>query len=45
MTQRRESRIQRRRVDAERGRQLLRFLITDCCEGLPDLAELLRAAS
>jgi ArsR family transcriptional regulator len=45
MTQRRESRIQRCRVDAERGRQLLRFLITDCCEGLPDLAELLRAAS
>jgi ArsR family transcriptional regulator, arsenate/arsenite/antimonite-responsive transcriptional repressor len=45
MTQRREGRIQRCRVDAKRSRQLLRFLVTDCCGGLPDLAELLRAAS
>jgi ArsR family transcriptional regulator, arsenate/arsenite/antimonite-responsive transcriptional repressor len=43
MTQRREGRIQRCRVDAERSRQLLKFLVADCCEGLPDLAQLLRA--
>ncbi len=44
MTQRREGRVQRCRVDVERSRHLLKFLIADCCEGLPDLAELLRAA-
>jgi ArsR family transcriptional regulator, arsenate/arsenite/antimonite-responsive transcriptional repressor len=43
MTQRREGRIQRCRVDAERSRHLLKFLVADCCEGLPDLAELLQA--
>jgi ArsR family transcriptional regulator, arsenate/arsenite/antimonite-responsive transcriptional repressor len=44
MTQRREGRVQRCKVDAEKSRQLLKFLVSDCCEGLPDLAELLRAA-
>ena len=42
MTQRREGRIRRCQVDAERSRRLLKFLVADCCEGLPDLAELLR---
>lgn len=41
MTQRREGRIQRCRIAAERSRRLLSFLVTDCCDGLPDLAELL----
>ena len=40
MTQSREGRIQRCRVDAVRGQGLLKFLVTDCCEGLPELAEL-----
>jgi ArsR family transcriptional regulator, arsenate/arsenite/antimonite-responsive transcriptional repressor len=40
MTQTREGRIQRCRVDATRAKALLRFLVSDCCEGLPDLAEL-----
>jgi ArsR family transcriptional regulator len=40
MTQSREGRIQRCRVDAVRGQALLNFLISDCCDGLPDLAEL-----
>lgn len=40
MTQDREGRIQRCRVDAVRGQALLNFLVSDCCEGLPDLAEL-----
>jgi DNA-binding transcriptional ArsR family regulator len=44
MSQSREGRVQRCRVDAERSRRLLKFLVADCCEGLPDLAELLRAA-
>ncbi len=44
MTQRREGRVQRCRVDVERSRHLLKFLVADCCDGLPDLAELLRAA-
>jgi hypothetical protein len=44
MTQRREGRVQRCQVDAEKSKQLLKFLVSDCCEGLPDLAELLRAA-
>ena len=43
MTQRREGRVQRCHVDVERSRHLLKFLIADCCEGLPGLAELLRA--
>jgi ArsR family transcriptional regulator, arsenate/arsenite/antimonite-responsive transcriptional repressor len=42
MTQAREGRIQRCRVDALRGRGLLQFLVDDCCEGLPELAELQR---
>jgi ArsR family transcriptional regulator len=42
MTQSREGRVQRCRVDAVRGQSLLTFLISDCCEGLPDLAELQR---
>jgi DNA-binding transcriptional ArsR family regulator len=42
MTQSREGRIQRCRVDAVRGQALLKFLVADCCEGLPDLAELQR---
>jgi ArsR family transcriptional regulator len=42
MTQAREGRIQRCRVDALRGRGLLQFLVEDCCEGLPELAELQR---
>jgi ArsR family transcriptional regulator len=45
MTQTREGRVQRCRVDAVRGRALLQFLVADCCEGLPDLAELQRLAS
>ncbi len=44
MTQRREGRIQRCRVDAERSRRLLKFLVADCGEGVPDLAELLGSA-
>jgi ArsR family transcriptional regulator len=44
MSQRREGRVQRCKIDAEKSRQLLKFLVSDCCEGLPDLAELLRAA-
>jgi ArsR family transcriptional regulator, arsenate/arsenite/antimonite-responsive transcriptional repressor len=42
MTQSREGRVQRCRVDAVRGQSLLTFLVSDCCEGLPDLAELQR---
>ena len=45
MTQSREGRILRCRVDAVRGQALLDFLVGDCCEGLPDLAELQRLAS
>ncbi|MBV8105485.1 MAG: helix-turn-helix transcriptional regulator [Hyphomicrobiales bacterium] len=40
MTQNREGRVQRCRVDAVRGQALLNFLVSDCCDGLPDLAEL-----
>jgi len=40
MTQNREGRIQRCRVDAVRGQALLKFLVSDCCDGLPSLAEL-----
>jgi DNA-binding transcriptional ArsR family regulator len=43
MTQRREGRVQRCKVNAERSWRLLKFLVADCCDGLPDLAELLRA--
>jgi ArsR family transcriptional regulator, arsenate/arsenite/antimonite-responsive transcriptional repressor len=45
MTQRREGRIQRCLIDAERSRRLLKFLVADCCEGLPDLAALLGSAN
>jgi len=45
MTQSREGRVQRCRVDAVRGQILLDFLVTECCDGLPDLAELQRSAS
>jgi len=45
MTQSREGRIQRCRVDAMRGQALLKFLVADCCDGLPDLAELQRLAT
>lgn len=45
MIQSREGRIQRCRVDAVRGQALLKFLIADCCDGLPDLAELQSLAS
>jgi len=45
MTQSREGRVQRCRVDAVRGQTLLDFLVTECCDGLPDLAELQRSAS
>jgi ArsR family transcriptional regulator, arsenate/arsenite/antimonite-responsive transcriptional repressor len=45
MTQSREGRIQRCRVDAVRGQGLLTFLVSDCCEGLPDLAELQRLST
>jgi ArsR family transcriptional regulator len=45
MTQSREGRIQRCRVDAVRGQALLKFLVADCCDGLPDLAELQRQMS
>jgi ArsR family transcriptional regulator, arsenate/arsenite/antimonite-responsive transcriptional repressor len=44
ITQTREGRIQRCRVAAGRGQALLHFLVTDCCDGLPALAELQRAA-
>jgi DNA-binding transcriptional ArsR family regulator len=40
MIQSREGRIQRCRVDAVRGQGLLKYLVTDCCDGLPALAEL-----
>jgi ArsR family transcriptional regulator, arsenate/arsenite/antimonite-responsive transcriptional repressor len=43
MSQHREGRVQRCKVDAEKSRQLLKFLVSDCCEGLPDLEQLLRA--
>jgi DNA-binding transcriptional ArsR family regulator len=43
MTQQREGRVQRCRIDARRSRLLLKFLVMDCCDGLPDLAELLQA--
>ena len=39
MTRSREGRVQRCRVDAVRGQALLNFLVSDCCDGLPDLAE------
>jgi ArsR family transcriptional regulator, arsenate/arsenite/antimonite-responsive transcriptional repressor len=42
MSQHREGRVQRCKVDAEKSRQLLKFLVSDCCEGLPDLEQLLR---
>jgi DNA-binding transcriptional ArsR family regulator len=45
MTQSREGRVQRCRVDAVRGQALLKFLVADCCDGLPDLAELQRLTS
>lgn len=45
MTQTREGRVQRCRVDAVRGQALLNFLVADCCDGLPDLAELQRTTS
>ena len=44
MTQRREGRVQRCTVEAEKSRKLLKFLVSDCCDSLPDLKELLRAA-
>jgi ArsR family transcriptional regulator, arsenate/arsenite/antimonite-responsive transcriptional repressor len=44
MTQRREGRVQRCMVDAVRGQALLKFLVSDCCDGLPDLADLQRLA-
>ena len=45
MIQTREGRIQRCRVDAIRGRALMNFFVGDCCEGLPDLAELQAGAT
>jgi DNA-binding transcriptional ArsR family regulator len=45
MTQSREGRVQRCRVDAMRAQDLLQFLVADCCEGLPGLVELQRASS
>ena len=45
VTQTREGRVQRCRVDALRSQSLLTFLVADCCEGLPDLAELQRLSS
>jgi ArsR family transcriptional regulator, arsenate/arsenite/antimonite-responsive transcriptional repressor len=45
MTQSREGRVQRCRVDAVRGQSLLTFLVSDCCDGLPDLAEMQRVSS
>jgi ArsR family transcriptional regulator, arsenate/arsenite/antimonite-responsive transcriptional repressor len=45
MMQSREGRVQRCRVDAVRGQGLLKFLVADCCEGLPELAELQRSSS
>jgi ArsR family transcriptional regulator, arsenate/arsenite/antimonite-responsive transcriptional repressor len=44
MTQNREGRVQRCKVDMEKSRKLLKFLVSDCCDGLPDLEQLLRAA-
>jgi ArsR family transcriptional regulator, arsenate/arsenite/antimonite-responsive transcriptional repressor len=43
MTQRREGRVQRCKVAPVRSRQLLKFLVSDCCEGLPDLREVLQS--
>lgn len=45
MTQSREGRVQRCRVDAVRGQALVKFFVADCCDGLPDLAELQRLTS
>jgi ArsR family transcriptional regulator len=45
ITQTREGRIQRCRVDAMRAQALLRFFVAECCDGLPDLAELQRLVS
>ncbi|MDQ0474399.1 ArsR/SmtB family transcription factor [Labrys wisconsinensis] len=45
MSQSREGRIQRCRVDAERTQALVVFFVNDCCEGLADLPELKRLAS
>jgi DNA-binding transcriptional ArsR family regulator len=45
MTQTREGRVQRCRVDAVRGQALLNFFVGDCCEGLPSLAELQASAT
>jgi len=35
MTQERQGRVQRCRIDAGRARALVAFFVTDCCEGLP----------
>jgi len=40
VTQTREGRVQRCRVEPQRARALLRFLVADCCDGLPGIAEL-----
>lgn len=37
MTQSREGRVQRCRINAAAANALLRFFVVDCCDGLPDL--------
>lgn len=40
MTQHREGRVQRCRIDIAAAQALRRFFVQDCCDGLPDLPEL-----
>jgi ArsR family transcriptional regulator len=40
MTQEREGRVQRCRIAAGRARAFVKFFVTDCCEGLPGVGEL-----
>jgi ArsR family transcriptional regulator len=39
MVQQRDGRIQRCRINVDRARDLMRFLVKDCCDGLPGLPE------
>jgi ArsR family transcriptional regulator len=40
VTQTREGRVQRCRIEPDRARALLRFLVTECCDGLPGIGDL-----
>jgi DNA-binding transcriptional ArsR family regulator len=37
MTQERQGRVQRCRIEADKARALVTFFVSDCCEGLPGL--------